>query len=367
MHLPGWHTSRKIIVIESDDWGSIRMPSREAFERLLRSGINVDKCPFCRYDSLARSSDLSPLFEVLTAHKDKYGNHPVITANTIVANPVFEKIAASQYTSYHYEPFTETLKRPPYDANAFQLWREGMEQHLFHPQFHGREHVGIRKWLAALQQNSPGTTIGFENQTYGLTHETSGDICGNYMSAFDSCMEEDLPDYRQCIQEGTALFETLFGYRSRSFIAPAYTWSHKVEPILKEEGVLYLQGLLTQRVPLDQGNRFTHTYRNFTGYRNKAGQYYLMRNVFFEPAIDKDTAIVDKCMHRIQLAFRCRKPAIISSHRLNYIGAIDPGNRENTLSLLHTLLQKITHQWPDVEFMTSDALGDVIRNSHEKK
>ena len=26
INIPGWTTNRKIIVIESDDWGSIRMP-----------------------------------------------------------------------------------------------------------------------------------------------------------------------------------------------------------------------------------------------------------------------------------------------------------------------------------------------------
>ena len=29
-NLPGWRTSRKIVVIESDDWGTIRMPSNKA-------------------------------------------------------------------------------------------------------------------------------------------------------------------------------------------------------------------------------------------------------------------------------------------------------------------------------------------------
>jgi hypothetical protein len=34
-NLPGWCTNRKIVVIESDDWGSIRMPSLTIFENLL--------------------------------------------------------------------------------------------------------------------------------------------------------------------------------------------------------------------------------------------------------------------------------------------------------------------------------------------
>ena len=28
----GWRTKRHLVVIESDDWGTIRMPSREVYE-----------------------------------------------------------------------------------------------------------------------------------------------------------------------------------------------------------------------------------------------------------------------------------------------------------------------------------------------
>lgn len=31
LNIPGWRTNRKIVVIESDDWGSIRMPSQEVY------------------------------------------------------------------------------------------------------------------------------------------------------------------------------------------------------------------------------------------------------------------------------------------------------------------------------------------------
>ena len=48
----GWTTDRKILVIESDDWGSIRMPSREIYEKSLRAGYRVDLNMFDKYDSL---------------------------------------------------------------------------------------------------------------------------------------------------------------------------------------------------------------------------------------------------------------------------------------------------------------------------
>ena len=49
-NLPGWRTNRKIVVIESDDWGSIQMPSKLAYSNLLKKGIGVDKSYL--YDTL---------------------------------------------------------------------------------------------------------------------------------------------------------------------------------------------------------------------------------------------------------------------------------------------------------------------------
>ena len=114
----GWRTDRHLVVIESDDWGSIRMPSKTVYDEFLRHGVRVDRDPYCKYDSLATSSDLERLFEVLCSVKDKNGNPAIITANTLSANPVFEKIEASGYKEYYYEPFTVTLKNCPFHANA---------------------------------------------------------------------------------------------------------------------------------------------------------------------------------------------------------------------------------------------------------
>ncbi len=81
----GWTTRRKIVVIESDDWGSIRMPSKEVYQNILNTGIPIDKSPYCRYDSLATVEDLEALFTILEKFRDSNNNHPVITANALMA------------------------------------------------------------------------------------------------------------------------------------------------------------------------------------------------------------------------------------------------------------------------------------------
>ena len=93
INVPGWVTSKKIVVIESDDWGSVSMPSLEAYNRLLAAGVPVDKSSFTQFDSLESEEDLNELFNVLTKYRDFKGNHPCITACAVVANPDFDKIA----------------------------------------------------------------------------------------------------------------------------------------------------------------------------------------------------------------------------------------------------------------------------------
>jgi hypothetical protein len=37
-----------------------------------------------------------------------------------------------------------------------ELWIEGMQNNIFKPQFHGREHLNYKRWLNALQKDIDG-------------------------------------------------------------------------------------------------------------------------------------------------------------------------------------------------------------------
>lgn len=360
LNIPGWHTNRKIVVIESDDWGSVRMPSREVYEEFLRKGVAVDRDPYCRYDCLATADDLSALFDVLTSVKDKNGHHAVLTADAVVANPVFDKIKESGFTEFFYEPFTETLKRSSKHEGAFELWKQGMTTGIFHPQFHGREHLNVKKWMRALQEGDEVTRLAFDLGSFGLTSDVDPRIKLNYMGAFNSGLDQDIAEYDSILTEGLQLFEQLFGYKSESFIATTYTWSPKIEPILKRNGVKFLQGMVHQHIPLDDDTTFAYKKDNFCGRKSNNGLTYLMRNCYFEPS--QGSADARDCLERVKIAFRWHKPATISMHRLNVIGAIDESNRTKNLADLKWLLKEIVRLYPDVEFMSSDELGRTIIN-----
>ena len=70
-------------------------------------------------------------------------------------------------------------------------------------------------------------------------------------------------------------------------------------------------------------------------------------------------------LKEMEVAFLWHKPATISSHRVNYIGFLHPENREKSLKKLEELLVRMLKRWPDIEFMTSSELGDLIASGQK--
>jgi hypothetical protein len=359
-NIRGTRIYRKIVVFESDDWGSIRMPSKEVYDKLLREGIPVDRCPYNRVDSLAGRDDLDALFSVLSCFRDHRGNHPVITANSVMANPDFERIKESGYNTYYYEPFKTTLERYPKLNRVFDMWEQGITDKVFFPQFHGREHVNINLWLNLLQSGHPAFIKAFEHQMWGLGTNIVDSRRINIQSSFDASSYLEIPMQNEILHTGLKMFKETFGFESKSFIANNYTWSSELNETLLSGGVKYIQGMKFQSLPMFEHKKHVHV-RHYTGERNVLNQIYIIRNAVFEPSIyNHSFDCVDRCLNEIAVSFMWKRPAVISLHRLNFVGQIVEENRKNSLILFKELLSKILAYWPDVEFMTTVELGNLI-------
>ena len=356
---PGFKTNRKIVVIESDDWGSVRMPSREVYDYLIRHGHRVDNLSFNRFDSLACETDLSLLFDVLHSVKDKNNNPAIITANTIVTNPDFLKIKASDYQRYYYEPFTETLKHYSSHQGSFKLWQEGISAGVFRPQFHGREHLNVTRWMKALQNDTGKARFACDLGLFDFSESTQ--VSENtYVDALNFENVNELNFQKESISDGLNMFEEIFGYKSATFIAPCYIWSPELEPVLASKDVRGIQGSWYQLQPSVGTNTKFKKKFHYLGQKNKNNQSYLVRNVYFEPSENPQFDWISDVLQRVKFAFLWHKPVIISSHRLNFIGCIDTNNREQNLILFAQLLKEIIKKWPDVEFMSSDQLLEIM-------
>jgi len=362
INIPGWHTNRKIIVIESDDWGSIRMPSRDTYEELLKKKIDVESDPFNKYDSLENEEDISELLTMLIGIKDKKGNHPVITTNFIMANPDFQKIKLNNFNEYFYEPFIQTYLKYPKCQNSLELIMAGINRKILFPQFHGREHVNVNQWLRLLKNGIPDYRVAFDYETFAVSSKFSEMVDNNVLAAFDYNNEVDKSFILDSIENGFDLFEKIFGFKSVSIIAPCYVWDKSIESITNTMGVRYLQTTIIQNIA-GTGNNFRYKKKyNIIGRNNFFGQTYLGRNSYFEPSTDWQYDWVSKCLQKIEFAFRWGKPAVISMHRLNFIGSVFPENRKRNLEALKSLLNKAIEKWPDIEFLNSQQLGDLITN-----
>lgn len=358
-NIPGWRTNRKIIVFESDDWGSVRMPSKNAFTNLKNTGIDLESNDYLRYnlnDTLASRKDLENLFELLDSYKDYKANSCVFTALSVVANPDFKKIKENNFVSYYYEPFTETLNRYYPGEKVFDLWKKGIEKKIFIPQFHGREHLNVINWLKALRTNHRATILAFNEGMWAFVPDKHNGFVEN-QAAFQLTSKKDIDIQRKILIEGLDLFEDIFGYRAEYFVPPNGPFNNSLNNTLFENGIKYRSTSKIQNESIDFNQ--TRKVINWLGKKDKSGIFYITRNCFFEPS-QQGKDWIDNCLHNIDIAFRCKKPAIISTHRVNYIGVLNPKNAGNGLKQLKILLKIILKTWPKVEFMNTVQLGYLI-------
>ena len=359
----GWSTSRKIVVIESDDWGSIRTRSKKDYEKMLSKGLDVDRSNFTANDCLESNDDLENLYDLLYKHKDSTGRHAVFTPMCIMANPDFEKIEKSNFREYYFESFTETCKRYPNHDKVHELWKKGIDERLFVPAFHGREHLSVSRWLGALQNGNEGLLIAFKHRSFGAAMYKGKQIPEYLGALYPECITE-IPALQKVIETGVELFKSICGYNPTHFIAP----NRETHKILDSEmfrlGIKYLTMCKLRHYPLGN-NKFKWEF-NWLGRQNESGQIIITRNCAFEPSDPIIMNWTDSCLKEIENSFRWHKPAVISTHRVNYVGFINPGNAYKGLTELGRLLSRILKKWPEVEFMTSTELGDLISLSKKK-
>lgn len=352
----GWKTNRKIVVIESDDWGSIRIASKDALKKISKLAPQALISKFTQLDGLEKTQDLELLFEVLSKFRDSQGNHPVITALALTSNPDFQKIKDSNF-EFHSELITETYNK--YGENKlFEFWKkEGITNNLLYPQFHGKEHLHPERYLERIANINDIEHRAFLNNSIiggGLGRSRSH----NFMAAFEYHNEQDKRYIEKRTAEGLEEFETLFGFKSKSFCPSQSIYGEHIYDVLKCHGVEAIQAgqqFIPEKLSLKKTN-------HYWGDTTPNGLIFWRRNCTFEIYNGNQFDHVDQCLKEIEIAFRWGKPAVINSHRINFTSRINSIIRDKTLLDLENLFKVILNKWPDVEFMNSQQLVETISN-----
>ncbi len=361
-NIKGWKTKSKIIIFTVDDYGNIRLSNETARKNLLKNGIEL-KGIFDNFDVLDNREDFEQLFKVLASVKDKNGNPAIITTYAVPCNVNFHETL--KYGKYIPENLDETYARlsvsdPEHYEGAFELLKYGIRNNLLRPQFHGREHLNINIINAYLAEKHPIILANLQaNSLVGLPqHKLYPNV--SFTEAFGFWDNNDIELHKSIIQDGLIRFRKVYGIEPKTFTPPGMKLHPELYPFLEKLGIVAIDKPRVALQHLGFGKYIKE--RNITGIKASQNHVTIVRNCLFEPN-SRDIDWVEFTINQIRAAFFWNKPAIISSHRVNYCGQIDPNNRVKGLSALDTLLKRIVKIWPDVEFMAIDDLAMEIINS----
>lgn len=357
----GWKTKRKIVVLSVDDYGNVRLDSKQARENLDAAGF-ISKSRFDAFDTLETRQDLEMLFEVLCSVKDKNGRSAVFTPFALPCNIDFERMIDENYKEYQYEILPITFEKlevlqPKAYLGTWDLWKEGIANKIMIPQFHGREHLNLKIFNSKIENEDVDILTALKNRSYTSISLEKYPI-KSYTAAFDFWNIEETLFFEEIINSGLKNFENVFGFTSNYFNAPGNSASSRIEPYLLKNGIRYTDNPIVKSEHCGKG-LYKKSF-NYTGKRLASGLVNVTRNVVFEPGANTYLGSTESALKQIEAAFFWNKPAIISSHRVNFCGHIDPKNRQKGLNDLKLLLREIVKRWPEVEFMAANELGELI-------
>jgi hypothetical protein len=355
-NIRGWRTNRKLVVFAVDDYGNVRLDSKQARDRMNQQGLKMHS-RFDAYDALETAEDLAELYSALESVKDKNGRSAVFTAFTLPCNINFELMEAEGFKCYRYELLPDTFSKQPNGRTTWSLWKEGLQKRLIVAQFHGREHLNVRILEEKLKQQDHEVLTSLRNKSF-CSITNSGYSTISYSAAFEFWDVKENESFHAILADGLRAFENVFEYKAKNFTPPGGTRHPSLWPTLYAQGVRYIDLPMLEKQHMGLG-----AYRNVWNYTGKVqdnNECVLMRNAVFEPTGNDSIDWTAQTLKQLEVSFRWGKPAIISSHRVNFSGHITESNRAKGIGSLRHLLNAIVNRWPDVEFISSDELGKII-------
>jgi hypothetical protein len=314
-----------VLIIESDDWGAGPLSQAEAMHRISA---------------------------LLQRVRDHQGRPAVMTLGVVLEVPDGERIAASGCTEYH----ALSLSLPCFDTVRSAM-QSGIQSGVFAPQLHGQCHywpsavlaaaqgdAAVRDWLTA---SEPAATEDLPSPLQSRWVDASVlPSRAHSAAAIDQAAAAEVADY-----------QAIFGSAPQVAVATTFVWNDRVEAAWAQAGV---------EVIISPGRRAT--CRNavgqpdcvdaamLTGERSHSGPTYLVRDVYFEPALGHaPQRLLDGLRARTQQGRAC----LIETHRFNFLEAPDA-----SLAVLEAGLTAALAARSDLCFISSLELARAIQTQN---
>jgi hypothetical protein len=312
---------RPVLIIESDDWGAGPLNQAEALVHL------------------------SALLQRIC---DRNGRPAVMTLGVVLEVPDGPRIAASGCTEYHPLPLADARFK---DVRA--AMQDGIEAGVFAPQLHGQCHYWPAAVLVAAQKDAM-VREWLTTPEPAATEALPSPLQSRWVDASSLPSRALSSDaIRQAVAAEAQAYQAIFGRVPQVAVATTFVWNEAVEAAWAEAGV---------DVVITPGRRAV--CRNaagapgcvdaamLAGERSLSGQTYLLRDVYFEPALGHTPQrLVDGLRARTRQGRAC----LVETHRFNFLQGQDA-----SLATLEAGLNAVLAACPKVRFLSALELGHAI-------
>lgn len=312
---------RPVLIVESDDWGA---------------------------GPLAQAGALAGLADVLERVRDRDGRSAVMTLGIVLEVPDGPRIAATDGAEYRALPLADAR----FGAVRAAM-QDGIRAGVFVPQLHGQCHYWPASVLAAARADA-AVRDWLTAAEPAATESLPAHLQSRWVDAA-SLPSRPLPvaAIRAAVAAEAQAYRAVVGEAPRVAVATTFVWNDAVEAAWAAAGI---------EVVVTPGERFTCRdaagkpgcvdARMQSGARSAAGQIYLRRDVYFEPALGHPPQrLADGLVARSRQGRAC----LVETHRFNFLQAQDA-----SLAALDAGLRAALAACPRVRFLTPLELAHAI-------
>ena len=312
-----------VVVIESDDWG----PGPSSHAKSLLSLVNV-----------------------LENHHDSVNRPAVLTVNMILTIPDTTVIRETAFREYARISINQS------SLEIMNVLKDSISRDLIVPQLHAIEHFNKDVLMNLARNGNKEICTALTRDGWSSWEALEPRLQRHYLDGNGLSSEEILAEHNEVVGKAAILFRDLFNHDTLSTIAPCSFWTDKTEKAWSSHGIRYIQ---TEGYRLIGSCNKERVYKDPKiirfGSKNRYGQTYLVRNVMYEPVHGKNEEV---CWEETVRSFRQALPAVISTHRYNYIDNEMLSRR--SLNGLDDLLKRIDGNYPSRRYLASPELGECL-------
>jgi hypothetical protein len=325
----------RAVVLESDDWGLCAWAPDEQAQRVLADTPAFRSTAGRRYggSTLENAADVRALADLMLEFRGGDGFPPVWQANTVMAAPDYERLQAPLFEIdsvplVDLPEFPSRWKRPgPWDAVT-----AACDAGVWRPELHGHHHLPERAWLTALRRGAADAR---------RAHEVQSPICAAVEASGEYDPSEPAEVRARNLDQAVAKFTRLLGRGPQSFCPPDYRWDDTLEAQAERLGVTTLQGKAEQMGP--RFPKLRHLLLRHRWPHRRGGRFYLPPRIAFEPGRgDRPLPVlVERARDAVRQSWSRGQPAVISTHRVNYVH-LDATRATRGRAALRDLLQGLS-------------------------